>query len=118
MSEELFYCSCCGQCCKRIDKVVKNFEAIFEKFPDMYEEFPYSWSESGVCEMLDQNNKCKCYDTRPIFCDSARFLEELNKRGVGIDRDEFIKVSLDSCQYLQGKPMRCSKNSWKVVRKR
>ena len=115
MSEELFYCSGCGQCCRHIDKAVENFNKLCEMFPELHEEFPYIWSSSGSCEMLDSNNKCKCYNTRPLLCDSGRLLEELQKL-VDITKEDFIDMSLESCKYLQGKPIKCSKTVWKVKR--
>lgn len=115
MPEELFYCSGCGQCCRHIDKAVDNFQKLCKTFPELYEEFPYSWSSSGSCSMLDSNNRCKCYDNRPLLCNSKRLLEEL-QRVADITEEDFIKMSLESCKYLQGKPIRCSDTVWKVKR--
>ncbi len=117
MSKELFYCSGCGQCCKHIDKAVDNFKKLCEIYPDLYEEFPYSWSSQGSCEMLDStDNKCRCYDNRPLLCNSKRLLEELQKL-INITKDDFIEMSLESCRYLQGKPIRCSDTVWKIKRR-
>lgn len=30
--------------------------------------FPYKVREDGSCEMLMKDNKCKVYDSRPIYC--------------------------------------------------
>jgi hypothetical protein len=117
MSEELFYCSCCGQCCRKIKTAVDNFKKLCEIYPDLYEEFPYSWSSSGVCNMLDDNNRCKCYENRPLICDSGRMLKKLQEHGLDINREDFITISLSSCKYLQGYPIKCSEKTWKIKRK-
>lgn len=117
MSEELFYCSCCGQCCKRINIAVDNFKKFCESYPDLYEEFPHSWSSFGVCEMLDRDNRCKCYENRPLICDSVRMLDKLQKIGLNISKDDFINISLNSCKYLQGYPIKFSQKTWKIKRK-
>ena len=117
MSEDLFYCSGCGQCCRCIDKAVKNYQELCKIYPDMYEEFPYSWSSSGVCSMLDENNRCKCYESRPLICDSGRIFEKLQEAGSDISREDFINMSLTTCRYLQRKPIKCSETVWKIKRK-
>ena len=117
MAEELFYCSGCGQCCRHVDKAVGNFKKLCEIYPDLYEEFPYTWSSSGSCEMLDTDDRCKCYESRPLICDSGRLLTKLQELGLDINREDFITLSLNSCKYLQGYPIKCSDRTWKIKRK-
>lgn len=117
MSEELFPCTCCGQCCRRINKVVENLKELSVQYPELNidTDFPYSWSDSGVCEMLDSDNRCKCYESRPMVCDSFKVYEKIKK--LGIKKEDFIKASVFSCKYLQGMPIKCTKDTWKIKRK-
>ena len=72
MSEEniKFACSGCGLCCKNIGKV-----------PEIAREhgFTYDLKEDGSCEMLDESNQCKVYNTRPDICRVDRMYEILHK---------------------------------------
>lgn len=54
-----FNCSSCGACCKRIGLLKDKFKEL---------NFPYDVNEKGWCTMLDENNKCKVYNTRPAIC--------------------------------------------------
>ena len=112
--EELFPCTCCGQCCRRIDKAVENFKTLSSKYPELNldTDFPYSWSESGVCSMLDDNNRCKCYDSRPQVCNSSLIFDKMSSLGL-IDRETFKNISIISCKWLQGYPVKCSEKTWK-----
>ena len=116
--EELFPCTCCGQCCRKIDKAVENFKILSSKYPelDLDADFPYSWSESGVCSMLDDNNRCKCYDSRPMVCNSNLVFDKLSSLGI-INKDDFIKISVESCKYLQGFPIKYTEKTWKIRKK-
>ena len=114
--DELFPCNCCGQCCRRINKAVENLKTLSNNYPelDIDLEFPYSWSEDGVCSMLDENNKCKCYESRPMICNSSEIFSQLTK--LGMDKETYRRLSILSCKWLQGYPIKCSENTWKIKR--
>ena len=117
LKEELFYCTCCGACCRHIDTAVKNFKDLDIQLGGgiLDTDFPYSWSESGVCSMLDENNKCKCYESRPLICNSAEIYKKLNSI-LPIDKDKFIELSLNSCNCLRNKDKDTGK-VWIIRRK-
>lgn len=69
-----FGCTGCGMCCQKAGLVVEaarylvysghvNDEYILETA-----NFPFSYNETGRCEMLTEDNKCKVYDSRPSIC--------------------------------------------------
>lgn len=62
-----FPCSGCGACCRRIKTIVESLEEYNNDFYSK-NEFPYNWDESGRCEMLSEDNKCKVYENRPLIC--------------------------------------------------
>jgi Fe-S-cluster containining protein len=55
-------CDACGACC------------------EMFSEF----AMGTYCPMLDGNNKCKCYTTRPKNCRVDSF------EVIGLDKDEYL----------------------------
>lgn len=55
---------------------------------EMYEiDFPYSVKPDGSCSQLDENNRCKIYDTRPDICRIDKMIElsGMNKQQAYID---------------------------------
>ena len=115
--EELFPCNCCGQCCRRIDKAVENFKILSTSYPELglEVEFPYDWSEEGICSMLGEDSKCKCYEIRPMVCNSHEIFNRLSRLGL-IDKDTYRRLSVTSCKWLQGYPIKCSEKVWKIRR--
>lgn len=90
---DMFPCTECGCCCRRVGKAVKGGLI-----------FPYKVKEDGSCEMLMSNNKCKVYDSRPIFCNISGLAGIL-----GRDLDEFYKENIEICnRYMEedGIPIR------------
>ncbi len=87
-----FPCTSCGSCCKRISKVV-SFLNVSDKNDPMY--FPHSWDKNGVCEHLDQNNKCKIYYKRPLICNIDRVCKHLN-----LNLKEFYDLNISACNKM------------------
>ncbi len=116
--KELFPCNCCGQCCRKINEAVENFKILSNRYPELEfdTEFPYSWSESGVCSMLGEDSRCKCYESRPQVCNSSEIFSRMSKAGL-IDKETFRKISILSCKWLQGYPIKCSEKTWKIRKK-
>lgn len=85
-----FKCSGCGLCCLHVDRAVE----MTKMSPEL--NFPYTWDDSGKCEMLDDDHKCKIYDDRPLLCNVERFAEVFN-----LDKEEFYKVNEQACEDLQ-----------------
>ena len=88
----IFPCTSCGCCCKRISKVVEGLN-ITDKNNPLY--FPYKWDNNGVCEHLDNNNKCKIYYKRPLICNIDRFSKYLN-----LNTKEFYDLNISACNKM------------------
>lgn len=66
---EKFPCTSCGCCCKKLKIALDNSKnSIHPGMIKAAEDFPYDWDENGSCVMLDKNNQCSVYETRPLFC--------------------------------------------------
>ena len=87
-----FPCTGCGSCCKRVNIAVST---IGENTPDNPLYFPYTWDETGKCEMLDDNNKCKVYDNRPTLCNVDKVMELF-----GEDKEHFYRINAQVCNEL------------------
>tara|TARA_Y100000996_G_scaffold401820_1_gene373136 strand:+ start:1665 stop:1949 length:285 start_codon:yes stop_codon:yes gene_type:complete len=53
-----FPCTSCGACCRRLNLVTE----------DILQKNGLKADETGRCENLLDNNKCKIYDDRPELC--------------------------------------------------
>lgn len=89
-------CSSCGSCCKRVDKGIANLEvfALHYNIPLEELQFPYSWDETGKCEMLDDQSKCKVYENRPNICNIAWVSERIK------DKEKFYFDNIKSCNIM------------------
>lgn len=84
-----FPCTGCGACCRR----VSNLKDIIDIAPEL--AFPYSWDESGKCEMLGDDNKCKVYENRPLICNVDKFIEVF-----GVSKKKFYKQNIKACHIM------------------
>lgn len=57
--------------------------------------FPHLIDGDGRCEMLDKNNKCKIYESRPIICNIDKMQEYL-----GIPKYIFYEMNRKSCNKM------------------
>ena len=55
-------------------------------------DFPYRVDETGRCEMLDENNKCKVYDHRPDICNIDKMIEL-----TGMDKEAAYIATANAC---------------------
>ena len=76
----MFPCTMCGCCCKRVGLAVKDGEI----------DFPYKMKEDGSCEMLE-DNKCKVYKNRPAICNIDKIIKA-NKYNKKIYYKETIRA--------------------------
>lgn len=87
-----FPCTGCGACCRVINRhkgiIVRNDETH-----PFY--FPYQWDDTGKCENLGDDNKCKIYDQRPLICSVDKMIDAM-----GLDREEFWRVNIEVCNSL------------------
>lgn len=90
-------CSSCGCCCNKIDVAVSNIESFALQYNIPFEElkFPYNWDESGKCEMLDDDNRCKVYHNRPNICN----IEWITNR-IDINKEKFYNLNIETCNRL------------------
>ena len=87
-----FPCTGCGACCR----VINRHESLIvtDDVSSLY-YFPYKWDETGKCENLGDDNKCKIYESRPLICNIDAFIDAL-----GLDRKEFHDVNIGICNKL------------------
>jgi len=82
-----YECEKCGSCCRYAFLITENYGKDI---------FPYNTKEDGSCEMLNDDNLCKVYETRPIICNMKLLCEYLN-----IDNDEFYSENKKICKILK-----------------
>jgi uncharacterized protein len=82
--EQIFPCTQCGCCCRRVGKI-----------KEIGVPFPYKVKKNGACEMLTSDNKCKVYDSRPLLCN----ISELAK-AFGRDVEEFYYENVEICNRI------------------
>lgn len=87
-----FPCTGCGACCWTINRHESH---IVRDDPEHPFYFPYQWDETGKCENLDADNKCKVYDSRPLLCNVDGLIDAL-----GLDRKAFHDINIKSCWEL------------------
>ena len=75
----MFQCSCCGACCRRA--------GLLGLMPQR---------EDGACIHLDQDNKCKIYETRPDMC-RVNVMAEKNKDSMNLTTIEYFKAANHVC---------------------
>ncbi len=81
----MFKCTCCGECCRNLDK--SNF----------YKELDIG---DGTCKYLD-GNKCSIYDERPLLCRIDKSYEVYFKEYYS--REEYYELNYNVCKQLQNK---------------
>jgi Fe-S-cluster containining protein len=71
LSKIKFQCSGCGECCKRIGNLSKEYKKRLD--------FPYDHKTDGSCEKLGEDNKCMVYDSRPSICSVEKTFDKYHK---------------------------------------
>jgi len=92
MKDNIFPCSGCGACCRRINKAVENLGDI-DSDSELY--FPYKWDETGRCEMLTDDNRCQVYETRPLICNIDKLSSVID-----IPKDQFYVMNIAACNMM------------------
>lgn len=90
-----FPCAGCGICCTKVDVLVDavNNGALKK------EDFPHDCDDTGRCEMLGEDNKCKVYDKRPLLCNiEAMFDHEDFERLMGVKKGKKKDYYLENAQ--------------------
>lgn len=87
--ESVFPCTGCGACCRRAKHTVGLLN-ITDPKNEFY--FPYEFNEDGSCQMLNSDNKCSVYETRPTVCNIDKTISL-----AGIDREKFYEAIIVSC---------------------
>ena len=81
----MFYCNCCGLCCKNV-----NQSPIYQ----------YLDRGNGICKYFnDHTSLCSIYDHRPVECnvDDMYNLFFKNK----LSREEYYNLNYAACQKLK-----------------
>lgn len=81
----MFMCTCCGECCRNLDK------------SDVYKELDRG---DGTCKYLD-GNKCSIYNERPLLCRIDESYEVYFKEHYSIE--EYYELNYSVCKKLQNK---------------
>jgi len=81
----MFKCSCCGECCRNLDK--SNLYMGLDR-------------GDGTCKYLD-GNKCSIYDKRPLLCRIDESYEVYFKEHYSIE--EYYELNYSICTKLQNK---------------
>lgn len=95
-----FACTGCGVCCKKLNKILDNFETIQDPFIKKEAlKFPFKTNEDGSCEKLI-DNKCSVYNKRPRLCNVSAMHQKYYRK-LGITEKEFHNGQAKACNHLQ-----------------
>jgi Fe-S-cluster containining protein len=92
-----FKCTSCGLCCKKIGLML-TLPPAMSFLARAKAEFPYQAKPDGSCEMLDEDNKCKVYDNRPLLCDVGRLGDEPD---IPMSKEVWFDMNYKGCEILQ-----------------
>lgn len=79
-----FSCDCCGLCCRNVGKSFLQVELD---------------RGDGVCKNLSENNLCKIYSERPLFCNVDAYWEKYLSEVMS--REQFHKINYKVCAELK-----------------
>ena len=79
-----FPCTQCGCCCKQV------FRSELTAYLDRGD---------GSCKYLADDNTCSIYEDRPDICRVDRQYKLFFSTKISLN--EFIKINIDACNYLQ-----------------
>lgn len=89
---ESYPCTSCGLCCKIVGLVLEQRDEIKDPLvAKVVKEFPYK-TVDGVCEMLQPDNTCAVYETRPDLC-NVNTMATLK----GVELNEYYKLNAQIC---------------------
>jgi len=79
----MFYCDCCGWCCRSLDR------------SNIYKDLDRG---DGICKYLN-NNFCSIYEQRPLLCRVDESYEVFFKDSM--NQDEYYRLNYSACQILK-----------------
>lgn len=79
----MFFCDCCGECCRNLDK------------SPVYAELDRG---DGVCRYLN-GNLCSIYENRPLLCRVDECYETFFKDAMSME--EYYKLNYEVCKKLK-----------------
>jgi|TARA_R110000823_G_scaffold283033_1_gene401224 Fe-S-cluster containining protein len=80
---DLFKCSSCGSCCKRVSNII---------------DFPEPIKKDGSCSHLTDDNLCGIYNERPLICRVDKYYDVFLKEKMS--RSEWNSVNTKSCNIM------------------
>lgn len=89
-----FVCKKCGACCKNVNRWYAYLPK-YEKLLGIKLVFPYK-HVNGICEMLDVDNTCKVYNSRPLVCNTMEMCK-LYMQSLKMSENTFFKLQELSC---------------------
>jgi Fe-S-cluster containining protein len=92
-----FNCTSCGQCCRKIGKILTT-PAPYPFMERALREFPHKAREDGVCEMLGEDNRCTVYDDRPLLCNIEQMA---NEPSLPMTKLKWYQMNYQGCNTLQ-----------------
>lgn len=88
-----FPCTACGACCRRAKQIISKLDGIDD--PESIFFFPYTYDESGKCENLTDDNKCRIYENRPAVCNTEKMREYY-----GLTQEEYNQAASKVCNHF------------------
>lgn len=75
----MFPCHQCGACCRHVGGALTQAAAlpVGSVLQQAGAAFPHAVLPDGACSQLQADNRCGCYETRPLFCDIDRLFDAL-----------------------------------------
>lgn len=98
-------CTGCGLCCRMAGRAVDSAKQLLamgrendNPFVKEVAEFPYNYDATGRCEMLNDDNTCKVYDTRPDICSIDRTWKKYREGQHPLE--ESYRQNIEACNEL------------------
>lgn len=96
-----FGCTGCGLCCRYVGKAIENASLMPEPYASELKNFPYKAKKDGSCEMLNEDNKCSVYESRPLLCNIQEMFEKYKGQGpMPNDKKEYYLQEAKSCNSM------------------
>ena len=67
--------------------------------PDSHYYFPFNVDDSGACENLQEDGKCKIYDERPKICRTEDNMR-IHREQFGGNRQDYFAFNAAACKVL------------------
>lgn len=92
-----FLCRACGECCRHVGAAITTALALpaDSVLHQAGAAFPHDVLPDGSCAQLQADNKCGCYESRPMLCDVDRLFDALALENVS--REEWHALNASAC---------------------